>query len=187
MDYKQKYLKYKAKYLKLKGGNPPEETDFTNELKFRFIARGQQGTVYNLIDTNYAYKVFRGITQNNLGMWAKPLIIGGDNYYGGIKLDVFNKIAERYKKASDLGLGPHFYKCYTYKLGHITDGVIVMEYINGETIRNLRREGRITPEIERRYNDLCNELYKNDLIDSDSHEDNFMVDNDTGRVYGIDF
>ena len=216
MDYKQKYLKYKAKYLKLKGGDPPEETDFENQAKFIKIGGGKQGTIYNLYGTNFAYKVFIGLTSTPKGAWSvRPKFsrfIGGQNYYGGFSIEQFKKSADNYKKASYLDLGPHFYKSYTFEKNIVEHGVIlkhgviVMDCIHGDTIKKLKDDDKIndrhhlrhpeiprlpkkfTPEIQRRFDDLCNELNKNNLIIThEDHDDNFMVDRETGRVYGIDF
>jgi hypothetical protein len=176
MDYKQKYLKYKIKYLKLKGGN---ECDFTNG--FLEIARGQDGIIYK--KDNFIYKVINIIPDKLKGVWAKghPLIGGS-----GMTNSLFLKTFANYKLASDHKLGPTIHGHYLCG----NKGVIKMDFIDGQTIKQAIEEGRDKDSLERLKDELIKKLEQLEIIPigplADTHNENFMIDKN-GKIYGIDF
>ena len=101
----------------------------------------------------------------------------------------FHKKCENYNKASVLGLGPEVIECYTCADRY---AIIKMQRINGETIHKLKESRKYNRKYDDEFNKIKNALYENgiistNIIDDDAHDDNFMIDNSSGKIYGIDF
>ena len=182
----------KQKYISLKGGNEIEPgfekiCDFSSMVK---IGMGQEGTVYKKNDC--AYKVYHIINKLPLqGAWSKPLKFGG----AGTSYETFCKSYERYKRAGELELGPKIHGYYFCDLSEsIKLGVIIMDYIDGETVRDIKNKPDMNAEkikiLSEKIDEFRKRLEELGIINrgglSDAHDANFMIDK-TGRLYGIDF
>jgi len=190
MDFKHKYLKYKAKYLSLKNiiGGQDQDCDFSDASKYTEIGRGQDGIVYKDNTNTYAYKVINIVKPKDIGAWGKKLKLGGS----GMTEANFNISVSKYMEASRLGLGPTFYNNYLCPDKNI--GVIVTQYIKGITIKKAIDIGRFNlenPDDKKRLDDLIHNLRSNGIIPAenlaDTHCENFMLEDRTNRIYGIDF
>jgi len=183
MDYYQKYIKYKNKYTSLKqklyGGELEEELKINNfeQPEFKLIGHGMEGKIYKK-DNKYAYKVMK-LTKFNLKN----------------KLDSI----EKYKKASDLEVGPKYYGHYITKDGQYI--VIVMEYIDGFTLENILKmdidklkknnlDINIKDILLKEKTRIKNLLIEKGVIEDnlllDMHDANFIYRKSDGKLLAID-
>jgi hypothetical protein len=188
-DYYKKYLKYRQKYIslfnKLYGGGLEEYNGFLTPndkiIDFKqycgdIIGSGMEGKIYKI--NNYAYKVI-------IKRKINPEIF---------EKSVIESII-KYKRASELKLGPSFIGAYSTDKFY----VIVMELIDGynlEQISKMRDKLRIAEQIPtihqllEQKDELIEELKLNrlllDSIMSDVHNANFMYRKTDGKLLAID-
>jgi len=135
------------------------------------LGHGNEGNVYDI--NGYAYKVTRILKNKISGVWKKPVVNPDEK---------FIKRCELTKSAGLLDFGPKYICSYKTKNYY----VVIMEKINGVTLNQIH----MTSEIRQQLKLLKSNLKKHRLIagdfSDDLHNDNFMIENDTGKIYAID-
>ena len=169
-NFKEK-INFKPVYYSKKKNNPCLKDGFKI---IRKLGNGEYGLVH-LVEKNkkkYAMKKIN-IAYNN---WSTI----------GEQLKSIKNEIKVLKKISNLGISPKLYDYYLCKDKNQFSIYLIMEYINGITLRKFLEENTLTKNIENKIKNVFDKLHNNGILHGDVHDENIMI-TEKKRVYIIDF
>lgn len=153
---------------------------------------------FKLKDKNNCFKDFKKINVLGQGIAGITHLVEKDNKQYALKeqsilLNMFNPIKKEQidrikneiilsKKMGDKNIGPKIYDYYICVENNTTKVLILMEYMNGGTLKSWHEKNQFTKKHEEEIESKIKKLHNEGIIHNDLHLDNIFVKETNGKV-----